>query len=550
MNATPRGCKLAVLSLALATLCVVLAAERAVSATDDDAAAGARDAADEAQWTQRRKQAAGRTRRVIFNNDGCDAVYYCDKATPEALLACRTSPLAGTHVDAIFYCTWCSGFSNFTHRTKIGRVFTRKEEQLSNNKVDQFVAQGTDPLEIMVDFCGKNQIEIFWSFRMNDTHDASSAWYGPLLFPQLKKDHPEWLLGSRQKPTRHGRWTGVDYGRQEIRELAFRFVREVCENYDVDGVELDFFRHLNYFKPVSMGKEAGPEEREMMTGLLRRIRQSTEELGRERGRPILIAVRVPDSVGYCEAMGFDLVRWLEDDLVDLLVASGYFRLNPWETTVELGHKYGVPVYPCLSESRLRGEARKARASVESYRARAMNVWDAGADGVYLFNFFNPHSPLWRELGDPDALQTMDKVYTTGARGVNTANSWLAGGLRFLNRSPLSPERPRTLEPGKAMGVDLRVGQTLAPADAEAPQVQLRLQVKGLAEPDDLSVTLNDAPLTGGTRSGEWLEYPVAPKAVSKGMNRFQFTLDSNSQAKPVLQDLLLWVRDLDGGGRS
>jgi hypothetical protein len=511
------------------------------------AADGITSTRDEARWKEERKKAAHRRRRIIFNNDGCDAVYYTNQATPEALLACRTSPLAGTHVDTIFYCTWCSGFSNFTHRTRIGHVFTRTESQLSNNKVDRFIAQGTDPLEIMVDFCHQHQIEIFWSFRMNDTHDASSAWYGPLLFPQLKKDHPEWLLGSRDKPTRYGRWTGVDYGRQEIRDLAFRFVEEVCQSYDVDGIELDFFRHLNYFKRVSMGRDAGPDEREMMTSLLRRIREMGEREGRKRGRPILIAVRAPDSVEYSAAMGLDLAGWLKDDLVDLLVVGGYFRLNPWKTSVSLSHKHDVPVYPCLSESRLKGEAQKVRASIECYRARAMNVWDSGADGVYLFNFFNPHSPLWRELGDPNALATMDKVYTTGARGVGTANSWLAGGLRFLNRSPLSPERPRTLEPGEAVTVPLRVGEQVGKAGGDRqPEVRLRVQIQGLSDPGEMSARLNDTAITGGTASEEWLEYSVAPALVRKGVNRFQFVLKPESKARPVLKDLLLWVRYSNG----
>ncbi len=500
----------------------------------------------EAEWRQARKQAAHRRRRIIFNNDGCDAVYYCDEATPEKLLACRTTALVGTQVDTIFYCTWCSGFSNFTYHTKIGHVFTRTEEQLSNNKVGQFIQQGTDPLKIMVDFCRRNGIEIFWSFRMNDTHDASTAWYGPLLFPQLKKDHPDWLLGSRDKPTRHGRWTGVDYGRAEIRDLAFQFIEEVCQNYEVDGIELDFFRHLNYFKRVSTGQDAGPEEREMMTGLLQRVRKMTEAEGRKRGRPILIAVRVPDSVEYSAAMGFDLVRWLEDDLIDLLVPSGYFRLNPWETSVELGHEHDVPVYPCLSESRLKGEAGKVRNSPEGYRARAMNVWDAGADGVYLFNYFNPKSPLWSELGDPESLRAMDKVYCTAARSVNNANSWLANGARFLNRSPLFPERPRTLKPGETTTVELRVGEHVEKGGTDGtPEVKLRLQVEGLSDAAEIAVKLNDRALSAGSLSGQWVECAVDPTLLRRGVNQFQITLDSQSEAKPVVRDLLLSVRYAD-----
>jgi len=496
------------------------------------------------QLKQQRKKAAHRQRRIIFNNDGNEPVYYLKEATPKALLDCRTTALVGTHVDTIFYCTWSSGFSYFTHDTKVGLPFVCKENKLANNKTREFLDQGTDPLKIMVDFCRKNNIEIFWSMRMNDTHDASGAWYGPLLFPPLKKEHPEWLLGSKDKRPAKGRWTAVDYGRPEIRDLAFKFIEEVCQNYDVDGIEMDFFRHLNYFKRPSMGKEASDEERRMMTDLLRRVRKMTEEIGLERGRPILVAVRVPDSVGYCAAMGFDLVGWMEDDLIDIFVPSGYFRLNPWEVSVELGHKHGVAVYPCLSESRLRGEAGKVRQSLAGYRARATNAWASGADGVYTFNSFNPHSPLWSELGDPKVLQTLDKVYTTGARGVRVADSWMMNGSRFLNRRPVSPERPLKLAPGKTAGVELRVGLQVdaTRAGGPAPEVKLRLQIKNLDAPNQLAVKLNGKPLGGATPSDSWFEYSVPASLVKKGINRFELTLQPESKAKPILQDLLLWVR--------
>ena len=47
-------------------------------------------------------------------------------------------------------------------------------------------------------------MEVFASIRMNDTHDAWGGWYGEHLFPQLKKDHPEWLVASKTKRAKHG----------------------------------------------------------------------------------------------------------------------------------------------------------------------------------------------------------------------------------------------------------------------------------------------------------------------------------------------------------
>jgi len=331
-----------------------------------------------------RKRAAHRTRRIIFNNDGNEPVYYLDEATEKAFLACRTTPLLGSQVDSIFYCTWSSGFSFFTHDTKVGQVFdttvnpkdpANKIGGFSKNKTREFIKQGTDPLKMMVAWCKAHSVEIFWSFRMNDTHDAWGAWYSDPLFPQLKRDHPEWLVGSKAKRPPHGAWSAVDYGRQEIRDLAIAFIEEVCQNYGVGGIEMDFFRHPLLFKTPASGKDATADELAKMTAMARRVRQVTEREGLKRGRPILVAVRVPDSAAYCKAMGIDIEAWLAEGLIDLMAVSGYFRLNPWEVSVALGHRHGVPVYPCLSETRVRdSEARKVRASLACYRARAAEVW--------------------------------------------------------------------------------------------------------------------------------------------------------------------------------
>ena len=525
----------------------------------DRFARGAEDASKPttlAQLRETRKEQAHRKRRIIFNNDGCDAVYFCDEATPESLLKARTTGLLGKQVDTISYCTWSSGFGYFTHDTKIGDVFDCTEVGgapnkvgFSNNKTGEFLKQGTDPLAIMVDFCKKNNIEIWWSMRMNDTHDRYGAWYSDLMYPPLKKKHPDWVIEPKNR-----RITAVDYGRQEIRDLALAFLREVCENYDVDGVDLDFYRHLLYFTCNAQGKDAGQAERDMMTDLMRRLRGMTEEVGLKRGRPILVSVRVPDSVPYCEAKGFDITRWLEEDLIDIMSVSGYVRFNPWETSAKLGHKYDVPVYPCLSETRMK--QRGPRATIESYRARAVNTWAAGMDGVYVFNAFKPSHPLWNELGDPAALETLDKVFCTGARGVlpGYLNQWLANGARFLNRDPVSPERPRKLTPGVPVSIDLRVGQIDLRVGQEVrnredlslvPVVELQLLVSEAVKPADLSIKLNGELPPGGVaaKSGGWMEWAIDPQLVKKGRNQFEVTLAPHCNAKsPQIEDLLLWVR--------
>lgn len=494
-----------------------------------------------------RHEAAHKARRIIYDNDGNEPVYYLEKADAGELIDKRTRAVVGTQVDTIVYCTWSSGFGLFTHNTKAGEIFDCTEpapdggKGFSWNKTREFIEQGTDPLEIMVDFCRKNDIEVFWSMRMNDCHDAWGAWYSPFLFPQLKKDHPEWLMGTEEKRPVNATWSAVDYGQPEIRDLAFKFFEEVCKNYDIDGLQMDFFRHLIYFRPHAEGGVCGQSERGMMTDLIRRVRVMADEVGAKRGRPILISVRVPDSVEMCKDVGFDIERWMKEDLIDILTVSGYFRLNPWEKSVELGHKYNVPVYPVLSESRVReDDAKRARMSLEAYRGRAMNAWHAGADGIYMFNFFNPKAPHWSELGSPETLAPLDKVYTTGARGYGNLSFWYEGGEKFMNRDIVNPQYPRTLAAEEPVPIVMPVGEDVT---VHPPvEVTLRLRFKEAPDPANVTVALNDAPLTHSVQDGQWVDYSVDPAMVKQGDNTFLLGMKKGTTAQPVLIDMLLWVR--------
>ncbi|WP_417384934.1 hypothetical protein [Gimesia sp.] len=487
-----------------------------------------------------REKAAWKKRRIIFNNDGNEPVYSLKEATPQALLDVRTSPLKGSQVDTIFYCTWSSGFSYFTHDTKVGSVFTEKADKLSNNKTAELIQGGHDPLTVMSDWCKENDVELFWSFRMNDTHDASTAWYGPLLFPPLKKEHPEWLVGSAKQKPKNGRWTAVDFTHEEICDLAFRYVEEVCRNYDVDGVELDFFRHLNYFKRVSWGEPAGELELQRMNDLLRRIRTMADEVSLQRGRPILIAIRVPDSVEYAKILGLDVETWLKEDLVDIMTVTGYFRLNPWKVSVELGHKYQVPVYAGLSESRQKDQvARKVYASTEGFRGRAANAWSQGVDGVYLFNSFNPRHPLWRELGEPEQLKSLPKVYFTSARGYASVNSWWKQGSAFMNRDILTPNHSRVVSPGKTIGVILPVGENPVATDAS---LNLKVRLKDVPKNGEaLNVIINGETVALKLTETRFLAGEINPRFVREGENRIEFQLSSAAKKPVVVEDLQLWV---------
>ena len=489
-----------------------------------------------------RQEAAARQRRILFNNDGGETSVGMRSPSAQELLDLRTSGLAGTQVDSIFYCTRSSGFGLFTHFTKIGQVFTSLEGRYAVNQMPALLKAGIDPLRVMVDFAKQHRMEAFWSMRMNDTHDGSGAEYGPLILRTntLKVTHPEYLLGTAQKRPKHGAWTAVDYGRPEIRELAFRYIEEVCRNYDVDGVELDFFRHPVYFKSTARGQPATETELRAMTDLLRRVRVMADEVGQARGRPILIAVHCPDSVEYCRAIGLDIGHWLANDLLDLWIPAGYFQLNDWDYSVALAHRHGVKVYPSLDESRVsEPTARALRRTELAYRGRAATVWAFGADGVCMFNFADPQSPLWRELGDPRRLATLDKDYFGSVRGAVNAAGGNLPYARHQNVETLNPANPKTVAPGKTVTARINVGEALS--QAGSVNLKLRLRFRTAVDPQLIQAFCNDQPLSLLGTNQTWIEYSVSPPVMRQLTNQIKVMLAA--KATPATwTDLMLEVR--------
>lgn len=448
-----------------------------------------------------------RRRRIIFNNDGGDAVKAENLADPADFLDIRTTPLRGSHVDTVSYCSGIFGLCN--HDTAVG-------ERKDNPVISGLIARGSDPLAAMTGYCRRNGVEIFCSLRMNDTHDATR----PDRFEcnRFKQRHPDCLLGKKGDRFACGQWSAVNYARREVREQALRFIAEICRKYDLDGLELDFFRHPVFFRQTTQGMPVGDRERGLMTGLIGEIAALADREGKRRGRPFLVAARTPDDIDYCAAIGLEIERWMGEGLIDIFIPGGYFRLNRWEYSVGLGHRHGVMVYPGLSESRVGGGHHRdsRRSSDECYRARAAGAWQAGADGVYVFNLFDPHRRAWREMGDPAALKGLDKIYFASVRGVGS----VAGGAyphgHFISIPSLNPGAPIDLAAGERTVLKIMTGDESAAAGRKEPEIILEVEIdpaRGRAP----VVILNGHRLSAAGQ-GARLRHRVPPALVRPGTN--------------------------------
>ena len=499
---------------------------------------------------KQRKAAAGRRRRLVFHSDG--------RPWDSAFIA----HVGATQVDACTYSlihqfNFCRGYA-----TRVGQL---QDAQLALD------AQGRDLLQVYVDFCRAQNIEAFWAMRMNDSHEAGN--YRSALqkryLNRFKQDHPECLLGSDTQRPPYGAWTSVDYAHPRVREQVFLLVEEVCRNYEIDGIFLDFFRHPAILSSVAWGGEASGEERAMVTALLQRIRRMADEVGAARGRPILVAVRTPDCPDYCRAIGMDVARWMSEDLIDIWTVACYFRLRSWAESVRDGHAHGVQVWASLQESRMPGQlpprsravdaadaldpsVAAVRNSPESFRAQAMEAWHEGVDALFLFNcFWKPgdvHHGLLQELGAPASLAGCDKLYCPDVldRTMPFApNGWMARGNRFYTRPwSVSPEHPLPVTGSRSVVVEMSVYDDLPAAMRRGlnPNVELAVQVHNLVGPDEadldrMIITVNGTTVPGRVDASRvWVVCHPGPNVIG-GSTRIELALPPDCASTLIVHDV-------------
>ncbi|MBN1588591.1 MAG: family 10 glycosylhydrolase, partial [Pirellulales bacterium] len=182
-----------------------------------------------------RKKAASKPRPIIINNDGNDT-RPDDEPTRENFLKRRAAPLARTKTKTLFYCAGVWG--TFTFPSPVAELRDHRDRAVPEWAAHLSKDGGPDSLGTMIEFCHGHGIEVFWSLRMNDTHDSAD----PTMLNQWKKDHPELLLGKHgvRYPAGARRWSAANYEHEVVRDRVVAWFEDVARRYDVDGFELDF----------------------------------------------------------------------------------------------------------------------------------------------------------------------------------------------------------------------------------------------------------------------------------------------------------------------
>lgn len=513
---------------------------------------------ESAEMAGLRAAAGQRPRRIVYNDDGCGPIWKPQGDTAERFWNGphgRMKAVPGTQVDSVFICSGATHVLNHTSAVAESYADIVDRYGVTAGGFDHFrdnmralEALGTDAIRLTADFCRQRSVEVFYTYRVNDLHLAQggsmnverSTWW---------REHPEYWLGAvadiaeegmgkyPATDPRHWGWASLNFEMPQVRAYLLSILEDVAGRYDLDGLEIDFIRAPLLFRPNLEGKPATAAQRDILTGFMHQVRLIAVRASMKRNRPMLVSARVPATVSRCRYIGIDIEPWLAAGHLDMMsLGGGYVPFtSDWKEMVDLGHRHGVPVYPVISASGMRGPY----AAIEAWRGAAMNIWQSGADGVYLFNHApNAPSPQFKQLGDPSALATMDKIFAVE----NNPSGYWGHYVCLLDSSadaddpgrygadigtmPTSRLLPMTVAPaGDGAFVLLPIGDDIAAAAADGALRSAVLKVQ-LSAPGDVQVALNGQPLTATDENGQdgWLTFAPRSSSYAVGPNEVAFRL--------------------------
>ena len=229
----------------------------------------------------------------------------------------------------------------------------------------------------------------------------------------LKEEHPEWLFRTWGE---NGYW---NYAEEGVRQYYLRNLREVSEMYEFDGIELDFARGF-VFPPGQAWRL-----RQHMTEFLRQLRLMLLEVGARRGKPFLLAARVPENLMGCHFDGLDVETWAREKLVDIFVLGCRSFEVDLDAFGRITAGRNIKLYPALDHHH--ASDGYCTPPIEVFRGVVSNWRRQGADGLQTFNFsYGPrgedepwwtmHQQFYRELSSKDGFKGLDKTFVVQRHG--------------------------------------------------------------------------------------------------------------------------------------
>lgn len=471
------------------------------------AAAGA-SAEATVQLSAEHREAVNRRRRIVVQYDpqdlfGIDFNTWIDYRF-------RYIDQPGTQIDSVF---WDLG--------RLGQVLypSKLLDPLVNAEFQKWRDQGIDMVGRLVAETRKRGLEVFWSHRASEVdlnaQGAGAAWKDEAA--PLKQTHPDWVLKTNWWP--HGLW---NFALPAVREHTVEALREVARMYDLDGIQIDFARHVPC---LSLGRQW--ELRHHLTELMRMARRMTLQVEQDRRRPLLLAAKVPRNLQGCRIDGFDVQAWAKENLVDI------FTLGSRSVDVDVAAfrritaGRNIKLQPCFDDHHTTDGYRYS--PIEVLRGVFANWRQQGADSVVTFNWSNAppqvckqferqpgpisHQQAYREIGALGTMALKDKTFIVERRG---GYPWAEG---FFNRNDTAPLPLKIARAAAEATLPVPLGDDLKQHADRIKRVFLRAVFFDARDDEVVEAELNGVSLPLLSRDPSWKDpqiFSPKPQPASGG----------------------------------
>ena len=476
--------------------------------------------------TEEPSRAPARDRRILYNSDTGNAfaefwgsgapLSEMDAEAVRKVVARGVDELARAGVDTL------SMVVSHRFHSLYGPSQVLEEHWRQADKGDGYRSlreAGVDFRQLMAELSHRSGMEFLGCIRMNDRHG------GPV--GRFIEENPQWHLKLPRGPA-------IDFAPEPVRQKMLDYIEELVAAVDLDGLELDYMRWCHMFPPGE-----GSSNAHLLTDFMRKIRNLLEAAAERKGRdPLVLGVRVAQTLEECEYLGFDVAAWIKQGLVDFVVPSDFFYtdLNTRvEDFVKLAEGTDCRIYPAIHPITYRGDDVGIN-NLSHYRAAARNFYAYGASGVEAYNYqyhwgrrIGRNTPwpayMWpaalgylHHLKDPEDIGRHDRhyrYYPLWEEGAPTETGPKDDRIRLDRGTP---------DPSGSQG--FRLAEDLSDKRLRAT---LQFKAVGLAADESLQIALNGNPVPN----------PQITRHVDQdGQNRWE---------GKVLPAHYLYIVDLDSG---
>ena len=492
--------------------------------------------------------AINRRRRVIVNFDviSSDGARFATKEI-ERLVEWKFmfADEPGAHIDSIYW-SWGEG-----HQAPYPSDVLPLYDSPGFKK---WADDGINIVQVFLEASKQRGIEAFFSYRINGSDND----LGPVAEIPMKEAHPDWLIHTWNA---NGYW---NFAIEGVHEYKLSILREAAENYDFDGIELDFARVCPVLPPGHQW-----EYRDRLTDFIRATRAMLLKVARKRGRPFLLAARIPENLEGCHFDGIDPETWAQEELLDIFVMGCRSFDVDIPAFRRITEGTNIKLYSCIDDHHASDGYQWP--PIEVMRGVAANWYQQGADGVQTFNFahatpegtdrtvgqmylekgWGTHRQAYQEIGDSDSLKHKNKIFVVQRRGgghgttvIPNPEDWSTPRFMYFNTNMFG-QLPAPLDnDGK---VDTLL--TIAVADdvaAEADRVdQITLRLL-LSDPEAPPLS---PPLVGGKGGEDQRLQPVTVATIAHPgtLQNIPTAKGVENQIEVRINNILLGTPTVEGG---